>query len=262
MVKLRGLKMNQEERLIRILNYLETHKTMNIKQMCESFDISRDTARRDIVELTKEEMVVRTHGGVALQSFHKKIDDYRYRSNTESETKKLIGKKAASMITDNEMIYLDVSTTVNFIAQFLKAKQVTIVTNSIDSAYVLAQSEDTTIHVLGGILNKTTRHVTGFSSIEKLKDYHFNKVFIGAAGITEDGIYYGSEEDIYFKRELIQRADQVFLLIDHTKHNHRQNYRALAFESIDTIITNQPMSNNLYGFLEEQGVEVLVTDTE
>ncbi|MFA1710955.1 DeoR/GlpR family DNA-binding transcription regulator [Peribacillus frigoritolerans] len=254
--------MNQEERWIRILNYLDTHKTMNIKQMCESFDISRDTARRDIVGLTKQKMVVRTHGGVALPSFHKKMDDYRYRLNTESETKQLIGKKAASMITDNEMIYLDVSTTVNFVAQFLKARQVTIVTNSIDSAYVLAQSEDTTIHFLGGILNKSTRHVTGFSSLEKIKDYHFNKVFIGAAGITEDGIYYGSEEDIHYKRELIKHADQVFLLIDHTKHNHRQNYRALTFESVDTIITNQTMPNNLYEFIEEQGVEVLVTDTE
>ncbi|WP_230136686.1 DeoR/GlpR family DNA-binding transcription regulator, partial [Peribacillus frigoritolerans] len=161
-----------------------------------------------------------------------------------------------------EMIYLDVSTTVNFIAEFLKAKQVTIVTNSIDSAYELAQSEDTTIHFLGGVLNKSTRHVTGFSSIEKLKDYHFNKVFIGAAGITEDGIYYGSEEDIHYKRELIKHADQVFLLIDHTKHNHRQNYRALTFESIDTIITNHSMPNNLYKFIEKQGVEVLVTDTE
>ncbi|WP_458355158.1 DeoR/GlpR family DNA-binding transcription regulator [Peribacillus frigoritolerans] len=254
--------MNQEERWIRILNYLDTHKTMNIKQMCESFDISRDTARRDIVGLTKQKMVVRTHGGVALPSFHKKMDDYRYRLNTESETKQLIGKKAASMITDNEMIYLDVSTTVNFVAQFLKARQVTIVTNSIDSAYVLAQSEDTTIHFLGGILNKSTRHVTGFSSLEKIKDYHFNKVFIGAAGITEDGIYYGSEEDIHYKRELIKHADQVFLLIDHTKHNHRQNYRALTFESVDTIITNQTMPNNLYEFIEEQGVEVLVTDTD
>ncbi|MFJ7469854.1 DeoR/GlpR family DNA-binding transcription regulator [Peribacillus frigoritolerans] len=254
--------MNQEERWIRILNYLDTHKTMNIKQMCESFDISRDTARRDIVGLTKQKMVVRTHGGVALPSFHKKMDDYRYRLNTESETKQLIGKKAASMITDNEMIYLDVSTTVNFVAQFLKARQVTIVTNSIDSAYVLAQSEDTTIHFLGGILNKSTRHVTGFSSLEKIKDYHFNKVFIGAAGITEDGIYYGSEEDIHYKRELIKHADQVFLLIDHTKHNHRQNYRALTFESVDTIITNRTMPNNLYEFIEEQGVEVLVTDTE
>ncbi|EJP86700.1 DeoR/GlpR family DNA-binding transcription regulator [Bacillus paranthracis] len=254
--------MNQEERLIRVLNYLETHKTMNIKQMCEMFHISRDTARRDIVKLSKNKAIVRTYGGVALATFHKKIDTYQERSQTELETKKSIGMKAANMITNNDMIYLDVSTTVNFVAQHLQSQNVTVVTNSIDSAYMLAQSEDTTIHLLGGTLNKVSRHTTGISTTEKLKDYHFNKVFIGTAGITEDGIYYGFEEDIYFKRELIKHADQVILVADHTKCNQRQNYKALTFESIDTFITNKAMPSNLYNTLKENGVEVVITSED
>ncbi|AHX21663.1 MULTISPECIES: DeoR/GlpR family DNA-binding transcription regulator [Bacillus cereus group] len=254
--------MNQEERLIRALNYLETHKTMNIKQMCEIFRISRDTARRDIVKLSQNKAVVRTYGGVALATFHKKIDDYKERSQTELETKKLIGMKAANMIVNNDMIYLDVSTTVNFVAQYLHSKNVTIVTNSIDSAYMLAQSKDATIHLLGGTLNKASRHVTGYSTIEKLKDYHFNKVFIGAAGITEDGIYYAFEEDIYFKNELIKHTDQVILVVDHTKYNQRQNYKALTFKSIDTVVTNQVMPNDLYSKLKENGVEVVIASKD
>ncbi|HDR8475908.1 TPA: DeoR/GlpR transcriptional regulator [Bacillus cereus] len=254
--------MNQEERLIRVLNYLETHKTMNIKQMCEMFHISRDTARRDIVKLSKNKAIVRTYGGVALATFHKKIDTYQERSQTELETKKSIGMKAANMIVNNDMIYLDVSTTVNFVAQHLQSQNVTVVTNSIDSAYMLAQSEDTTIHLLGGTLNKVSRHTTGISTTEKLKDYHFNKVFIGTAGITEDGIYYGFEEDIYFKRELIKHADQVILVADHTKYNQRQNYKALTFESIDTFITNQAMPSDLYNTLKENGVEVVITSED
>lgn len=254
--------MNQEERLIRVLNYLETHKTMNIKQMCEMFHISRDTARRDIVKLSQNKAVVRIYGGVALATFHKKIDNYQERSQTELETKRLIGVKAANMIANNDMIYLDVSTTVNFVAQHLQSTNVTIVTNSIDSAYMLAQSKNATIHLLGGMLNKTSRHVSGYSTTEKLKDYHFNKVFIGAAGITEDGIYYVFEEDIYFKRELIKHADQVILVADHTKFNQRQNYKALTFESIDTFVTDQVIPNNLYSILKENGVEVVITSKD
>ncbi|MGG0301197.1 DeoR/GlpR family DNA-binding transcription regulator [Bacillus albus] len=254
--------MNQEERLIRVLNYLETHKTMNIKQMCEMFHISRDTARRDIVKISKNKTIVRTYGGVALATFHKKIDNYQERSQTELETKKSIAMKAANVIVNNDMIYLDVSTTVNFVARHLQSKNVTIVTNSIDTAYMLAQSEDATIHLLGGTLNKVSRHTTGISAIEKLKDYHFDKVFIGAAGITEDGIYYGFEEDIYFKRELIKHADQVILVADHTKCNQRQNYKALTFESIDTFITNQVIPSDLYNTLKENGVEVVIASED
>ncbi|CAM4269713.1 DeoR faimly transcriptional regulator [Bacillus manliponensis] len=254
--------MNQEERLTRVLNYLETHQTMNIKQMCDIFHISRDTARRDIVKLSQNKTVVRTYGGVALASFHKKVENYQARSQTELEIKKQIGKKAASMIANNEMIYLDVSTTVNVVAQYLQAKNAIIVTNSIDNAYVLAQSEDATIHFLGGTLNKSSRHVTGYETTEKLKDYHFNKVFIGTAGITEEGIYYGFGEDIHFKRELIKRADQVILLADHTKHNQRQNYKALDFTSIDTLITDTCLPANLDCVMKEQGVEVLIVNND
>jgi DeoR family transcriptional regulator, carbon catabolite repression regulator len=254
--------MNQEERLIHILSYLESHKTMNIKQMCEKFYISRDTARRDIVKLSQNKAVVRTYGGVSLASFYKKIDNYQERSQTEFEMKKLIGKKAENIIAGDEIIYLDVSTTVNFIAQSLQSKPVTVVTNSIDTAYMLAQSEGTKIQLLGGTLNKSTRHLTGYSTIEKLKDYHFNKVFIGAAGITENGLYYALEEDIHFKRELIKHTDQVILLADHSKYDHRQNYRALTFESIDTFITNEVPPNDLYKVMDKYGVEVIIASKD
>lgn len=254
--------MNQEERLIHIFNYLKSHKTMNIKQMCETFNISRDTARRDIVKLSKHKAVVRTYGGISLASFHKKIDNYQERLQTEFEMKALIGKKAANMIDDNEMIYLDVSTTVNFIAQTLPSKPVTIVTNSIDTAYMLAQSEHSKIELLGGTLNKSSRHLTGYSTVDKLRDYHFNKVFIGAAGITENGLYYAFEDDIHFKRELIKHADQVILLADHSKYNQRQNYRALTLESIDTFITNEAPPNDLYKVMKECGVEILVANKD
>lgn len=254
--------MNQDERLIRILNYLEIHKTMNIKQMCETFNISRDTARRDIVKLSTNKAVVRTYGGVSLASFQKKIYNYQERSQTEFEMKKLIGKKAANLIVDNDLIYLDVSTTVNFIAQSIQSKPVSIVTNSIDTGYMLAQTEDTKIQLLGGTLNKSSRHLTGYSTIEKLKDYHFNKVFIGAAGITENGLYYAFEEDIHFKRELIKHTDQVILLADHSKYNHRQNYRALTFESIDTFITNEVPTNDLYNVMDKYGVDVLIASKD
>ena len=166
------------------------------------------------------------------------------------------------MIADNEMIYLDVSTTVNFIAQSLQSKPVTIVTNSIDTAYVSAQTKDTTVHLLGGTLNKSSRHLSGYSTIEKLKDYHFNKVFIGAAGVTESGLYYLFEEDIHFKRELIKHTDQVILLADQSKYNQHHKYKALSLESIDVFITNEAPPKDLYRAMKECEVEVFISSEE
>ncbi|MDZ5605659.1 DeoR/GlpR family DNA-binding transcription regulator [Bacillus bingmayongensis] len=250
--------MNQDERLIRITEYLNDHKTMSLKMMCELFHVSRDTARRDIVKLTNETEIVRTHGGVALPSFHQKISDYVNREEKDAAYKQAIGKTAASFVQDNEIIYLDVSTTVNCMASFLEANNVTVVTNSIDTVNRLANTTNVNIHILGGQLNKQSRHVTGFAAMEKLKDYHFDKVFIGAPGITEEGVYYAFEEDIYFKRELIKQTNQVFLLIDATKFNQRQNFKALWLEAIDTIVTNDNVPERLSDVVKNHGIEVVL----
>lgn len=251
--------MNQQERLIHILNHLDSHTTMDIHQMIDAFQISRDTARRDIVKLTQDNLAIRTYGGVSSTSFQKKVENYSNRSHLQSEEKEAIGKTAASMIAPNELVYLDVSTTVNFISPHLKEKQVTIVTNSIDCAYELAQSKEATIHLLGGTLNKNSRHVSGYSTLERIKDFHFNKVFIGATGITKDGIYNGFEEDISLKRELIKHADQVILVADHTKVNRRQHYRVLDLGCIDAFISDCTLPVELAAAMEEAGIEVIIT---
>lgn len=251
--------MNQEERLVRIINYLESNKTMSIKTMCELFEISRDTARRDIVKLSQNKSVVRSYGGISLATFQKKYENYQNRSQEDIAHKKSIGTAAAKMILEHEMIYLDVSTTVNFIAQSIDSKPVTIVTNSIDTAYVSAQSNDAIVHLLGGTLNKSSRHLSGYSTIEKLKDFHFNKVFLSAAGVTDKGLYYLFEEDIHFKRELIKHADQVILLVDQSKFGQQQKYYALALDAIDTLITNDEPPAELQKALITNGVQIIIS---
>ncbi|REK74375.1 hypothetical protein DX130_17790 [Paenibacillus paeoniae] len=84
-----------------------------------------------------------------------------------------IGQFAANRVGNNEMIYLDVSTTIHAIAPFLEEKEISIVTNSIDIAFTLSHFEHITMHFLGGTFNKSSRHMTGFDALEKLQDYHF-----------------------------------------------------------------------------------------
>lgn len=61
--------MFQEERLLKILEYLKQHQSMSVQEICTQFDVSRDTARRDIVRLVQEGVVIRTHGGYRYLSY-------------------------------------------------------------------------------------------------------------------------------------------------------------------------------------------------
>ena len=71
--------MYQEERVYQILELLKKEKTLTNQDIMNKFNISRDTARRDIIKLVNEGLATRTHGGITLTSLHSPIDNYHNR---------------------------------------------------------------------------------------------------------------------------------------------------------------------------------------
>ncbi|GAF08138.1 transcriptional repressor of phosphotransferase system [Paenibacillus pini JCM 16418] len=175
--------MYQEERLLKILEYLKEHQTMSVVDICTQFEVSRDTARRDIVRLVQEGVVIRTHGGLSLPELKQEILSYKDRLIDESESKQRIGTIGAKLIQDHETVILDVSTTVQFVAEQINAKHITVVTHSIDNVGILSNRDDLQIYILGGYLNVKDRALYGPSIITKLSEIRADKAFIGAVAI-------------------------------------------------------------------------------
>ncbi|WP_132013486.1 DeoR/GlpR family DNA-binding transcription regulator [Hydrogenispora ethanolica] len=248
----------QEERLYRILEYLEGHEAMTVNEICAIFGVSRDTARRDVVKLAERGAVIRTHGGIALPKFDKKIQEYAARQRNEPQEKLRIGEYAATLVEEDEILFLDVSTTVQCLIPRLRAAGLTVVTHSLDNAWLLMEEEAIQTYLLGGLLHPKLRHMTGYGTLKKLEDYRFTKAFLGAAGITGEGIYYYDEDDIYFKQELVRRAEQVIVLADHTKFDQYSLFRALELPAIDIIITDQPVSRKMQKALDDAAVELVI----
>nr|WP_223285565.1 DeoR/GlpR family DNA-binding transcription regulator [Paenibacillus sp. PL91] len=247
--------------MLKILEYLKQHQSMSVMDICTQFDVSRDTARRDIVRLVQEGVVIRTHGGLSLPELQKEILSYQDRLIDESESKKRIGKSGAKLIQDHETVILDVSTTVQFVAEQISAKHITVVTHSIDNVATLSNREDLQIYVLGGYLNVKHRLLYGSSIIDKLSEIRADKAFIGAAAIRTDGLYYPYEEDARVKREMARRSDQVIVVADHTKFVGKSFYR-LDFDFVDIIITNQEIPSEIREVLDQKNITVIECEEE
>lgn len=193
--------MYQEERLLKILDYINEHHAMSVMDICSLLEVSRDTARRDIVKLVQEGVVIRTHGGVALPQLKKEIASYQERLIDETDSKSKIGKIAAKLVQDRETVILDVSTTVQSVAEQISAKNITAVTHSIDIVGILSGREDLQVYVLGGYLHTKNRLLYGPSVIDKLRELRADKAFIGATSIQTDGLYFPYEDDVSVKRD-------------------------------------------------------------
>jgi DeoR/GlpR family transcriptional regulator of sugar metabolism len=250
--------MFQEERLISVLEYLKNHKRISVDEICEHYNVSRDTARRDIVKLEEQGSIIRTRGGAILPTLSKGVGNYEQRLQAEPSSKQTIGKLAASLIQDSDYLLMDASTTVLYAATEMATKHNVVVTNSIEIAAILTRKEDTVIHLLGGLLDKKHHCVFGAKAIEMLKEYHVDKLFIGTCGITEDGLSSPDEEDSYLAREMMRRADQVIVLADHSKFGKRLFHRLADFHEIDKIVTDLEPSPEIREKLLDANVEILL----
>ena len=254
--------MYQEERLLSILDFLQKNKRISVEEICTMFHVSRDTARRDLVKLEVENSIIRTRGGAILPSIQEEIKNYTKRLETVSQEKKIIGKKAASLIYPNDNIILDTSTTVQACAEHIQNMDCTIITNSINLAEVLSNRSHINIQLLGGTLHKEHRFLYGSSVVEKLSDYYVDKLFVGVIGISETGLTIAHEEDGVVKRKMVKQAKQVIVLADHTKLGTNHFFKFASLDDVDLLITDKTPPKAFMEVLRKNNVELLIADGE
>lgn len=250
--------MYQEERIQMILNYLGEHKRISVEEICNLCNVSRDTARRDLVKLEEKGAILRTRGGALLPTLTKEIKSYEDRLYSDSKEKKSIGRLAASLIKNGDKIIMDTATTVQACAEFLQVDKCTVITNSINQADILSNKPGVDIHLLGGQLNQEHRFLYGQSVISMLSNYYVDKTFVGTCGLTEKGVMVAFEEDGYVMKKMIEQADQVILLVDSSKFGKKGFFKFADLSQIDIIITDQLPDKELMDVFNKYEINVML----
>lgn len=240
------------------MQVLEEKQALSLKEIIQLTGASRDTARRDVVKLAEKNLIQRTYGGIALPQSFKQLDDYLQRSIEGNLEKQQLAKVAGEMVHEAQSVYLDVSTTISYIPQYLtQSENMFTVTNSIDIADQLLRNSASKTRLLGGNLDRENRCVNGTRPLIELDQYKFDIAFASVVGIDPDGVYYAYEEDIDMKKKLREQTAKLVLLADTRKINQAHYFKAYSWEEIDILITNQPLPKDLSEILEKQKVEVL-----
>ncbi len=251
--------MYQEERLLKVLEYLNEHNSMSIHDICEMFNVSRDTARRDIVKLINQGTAIRTHGGISIPILKNTIKEYRERIEAYSEEKKSIAKKALEFIEEGKHYFFDVSTVVSFLAQEIN-KSIWVITHSLDNIEILSEKENIDVHSIGGCLNKKNRFFYKADYINYFDGIRFDTAILGAAAITEDGMYYVDEEDALIKQDAIKKSDIVIVLAEYKKFKCLSYYRGAKWEQIDVIITDKMPPAAFIDIIESHDIKLIIVN--
>ncbi len=211
--------MLQNERQEKILARLRQNGSVKVTVLAKDMDISESTIRRDINELDRRGRLKKVFGGaVAINRDMSPVEtDVAQRTLINIREKDIIAEYAASMINDNDFVYIDAGTTTEKMIDYLDKKSVTYVTNGITHAKKLIQ-RGFDAYVIGGLLRPSTEAVIGAAAIEAVQKYNFTKCFMGTNGIdTESGFTTPDIGEAAVKTAVMKKSYVSFVLADHTK---------------------------------------------
>jgi DeoR family fructose operon transcriptional repressor len=217
---IKGVKtMLTEERYYSILQLLQEKKAVTVTQLAKVLNASESTIRRDLNALDEMGKLKKVHGGATLldQETITKEEDMISKALQQIEQKQAIAKYAASLITDDDFVYLDAGTTTEKIIEFAQNLKATYVTNGIMHAKALA-AKGCTVYLLGGKFKASTEAIVGSEALKGLWRYHFTKSFVGTNGVHPiAGFTTPDSEEAVIKEAALENSQHAFILADSTK---------------------------------------------
>jgi DeoR family glycerol-3-phosphate regulon repressor len=259
-------KLHSSQRRDLILTTLQREKLITAPAMAELCGASEMTIRRDFDFLAELGLLARTHGGAVLpdslsgKRFDMVEPSLDRRTALNHEAKLAIAALAAEQVEPDQTIALDVGSTVFALADRIRDMQVRVFTASLMIASHLGQAR-ARVYLPGGEVQGTEPSLVGARTVENLKRFYFDTVFLGVSGISADGIFDYSLEETEIKSAMIARSKRAVVLADSSKFDRVSVARVSELSGIDLVITEQAPPKSLSDALEAAGVETLVASS-
>ncbi len=230
------------------------------RALAEAPDVTPETVRRDLTILQRHGVLRRVHGGaipVERLGFEAGVETRSERFVAEKES---IAKAALPHLPDEGTILLDAGTTTLRLAELLpRDHELTIITNSLGIANLVAQHPNLSLYLLGGRVRPRTLASVGSWVTDSLKDVFVDVAFIGTNGLSaRRGLTTPDQSEAAAKRAMITAARRSVVLTDHTKFGVDHFSRFADLSDIAAVITDDGLDPETAAEIEALGPEMVL----
>jgi DeoR family fructose operon transcriptional repressor len=248
------------QRRERIQEYLAIHKIVRMDDLYRMLDASEATVRRDLEWMEREGIVERTHGGAMLSQRMTLEPEYLQRAQKCPEEKRLIGKMAASLIEDGDVVFINSGTTTTQVIRHIRdGAGITVFSNNL---YVALEVGDAGFkhHLIGGEFQPHSNSVAGRFAIDNLRQVYADKAILGVDGISLiHGCTVPSNSEAEVVKQMIERTKgKIFIVADHSKWGVVSNFQVATIDEIDRLITDEEIDPSALESLASHSVVSLV----
>ncbi|RCV52118.1 DeoR/GlpR family DNA-binding transcription regulator [Marinitenerispora sediminis] len=252
------------ERRERILELVRANGAMALRDIASQVRASEVTVRRDVRALEAEGLIDRRRGGAALPGRLGNEQSYAQKARQAAPEKLAIARAAARLVEDDDAIVLGAGSTTEALARELVNRQnLTVVTNSLLVAQVLAAAPGVDVVMTGGSLRGSILALVGSAAEQSLAGLRVHRAFVSGNGVTaERGLSTPNPAVASVDRALVACAQEVIVLADHTKVGVDTMVRTVPPEHIAHLITDNHADPEVLMTLEDMGTAVHVAVLE
>ncbi len=250
-----------EERHNLIISSLEKKGKIKVKDLSSEFNLTEDAIRKDLAVLEKKGLLKRVYGGAVKSRENVHHFDVVQRKNQDIDIKTKIAENAVKIIKENDMVFLDISTSNIEIAKLLVKSnlKVTVVTNMVEVMLQLTVPSNVHTIFIGGEFNEGKDGFTGSMAISIIKNFKFDIAFLGVVGVD---VYDNSAatyvpDDVMTKKTVIESSRKNYMIMETKKFNMDGSFKYASIDSFDGIVMEKKPSENILTQLEKFNLDLI-----
>ena len=259
--------MHATEREQMILQLIQQRGFIAFQELDSQVDASPATLRRDLDKLESAGRIVRVHGGARLaEAAESEIGDVQrlrgvpFHQNIarNDAAKRAIGRAAAALCRHHESVIIDGGSTTLQMCPHLEALELQVLSNSLHIINALLPQPGTRIAIPAGTVFREQNIVLSPFDNDGMDRYRASRMFMGAAALGRHGVMQADLILAQAEQRLLERADELILLIDSSKFEAPAGHLVCALEDVDTVVTDTGIRDEHANLIKSNGVNLII----
>ncbi|WP_028030417.1 DeoR/GlpR family DNA-binding transcription regulator [Gemmobacter nectariphilus] len=240
-----------------ILEIARSEGRVVVEDLAARFSVTLQTIRRDLGELAEAGLLDRVHGGAVVRAGVANTA-WAERQRQNLEAKAAIAAACAALIPDNSSLILNIGTTTEAVARALLGhRNLTVVTNNLNVANILARNESCEVMVAGGALRRADGGLVGELTTQFFEQFKVDLAVIGISALDADGDLLDFDlAEVRVARTILRQARRRLVVADASKLSRHAPVRLGSLSELDGIVTDQPLPEALAAACQGWGTEV------
>lgn len=253
--------MNQSNpRQLRLLDTVRSRGAASVEELAEMLGVTLQTVRRDVQRLADAGLLARFHGGVRVPGSTTQNLGRPQRESLNAQGKARIAQAVAARVPSHCSLMLNIGTTAEAIARALLSHQgLTVITNNLHVAHILADNPACEVIVAGGSVRARDRAVVGEAAIDFLRQFKVDIALLGCSGIEADASVRDFDlREVKVAQAILAQGRQAWLAADASKFNRAAMVEVAPLSRFDCLITDAAPPAAFAPLLEAAGLECVV----